>query len=49
MCVHLTFEGEKHDLISSFLLICESHIEGGVFVIHDSALSYCIFIYVIMS
>jgi hypothetical protein len=28
MCVHLTFEGEKHGLISSFLLIFESHIEG---------------------
>jgi hypothetical protein len=28
MCVHLTFEGEKHGFISSFLLIFESYIEG---------------------
>jgi hypothetical protein len=28
MCVHLTFEGEKHGLISSFLLIVESQFEG---------------------
>jgi hypothetical protein len=28
MCVYLIFEGEKHGLISSFLLIFDSYIEG---------------------
>jgi hypothetical protein len=56
MCVHLTFEGEKQGLISSFLLFFLSYIEGSFyyslscfifmhFPICDRELCLCFFLF----
>ena len=47
MCVHLTFEGKKHGLISSFLFFLVIYWRG-VSIIHDLTLSSCICLSVIM-